>query len=432
MGKRAKAAFFSLLFGSLAAAACGARSELQAPGKPDAPDDPDDPAEICAKLNATAEPVVVDMFFLFDASGSMAELTAAGLTKWQSLNEAMWSFLFDPSAAGLRVGVGFFPEHDFGVPAYCYNGLGCAGTNDCTPLGSCLPSGSTICSTDEQCPGDDDTCQLSGYCSAVSGEACDPRVNDCRFGECEAIGYCKSHTHCGVDAYHIKGVATLPQDAFGVGNAIAGHTLEGFTPTLPAYQGLLESALEWRGQNENDFVVTVLATDGLPTMCDPSLQTEGVDAGVQNLADVAANGLAQGIKSYVLGVFAPAEEEIAAQRLDTIAAAGGTVSAYVVTTSDDVATRLIEALNEVRLENACSYLLPPGVEQLDLSKVRVAATFEDESTIDLVQRSGSAACDAAAGGFYFDPAPPATPTRIVLCPTSCGLHPTSILVTCRA
>jgi hypothetical protein len=410
----------------LTIASCGARSELEAPGRPRAP--ALDPEVICAELHATAEPVIVDMFFLFDTSGSMSEVTAQGVSKWQALTDALWAFLFDPAAAGLRVGVAFFPEHDFTVPAFCAGGFGCGGSDDCKPLGNCFPSGTTICSTDEQCPGPNDQCQLSGYCPGGGGQ-CDPRVGGCMIGTCQGFGYCASHTRCDADAYHIGGVGTLPGDATGVGNAIASHTLDGFTPTLPAFQGLIDSALDWQTKNPDDVAIAVLATDGFPTLCDPGLQTGGVDQGVANIAAVAENGVAAGVKSYVLGVFAPQEAASAGSLLDTIAAAGGTSTAYVVGTDDDVAGRLIEALSEVRSENACAFLLPPGLEQLDLGRLRVAATFEDDSTVDLEQRPSADAC-AAGAGYYFDPPAPAVPQHILLCPATCELRPVSVLVTC--
>lgn len=285
-----------------------------------------------------------------------------------------------------------------------------------------------MCSTDGQCPDENDHCQLSGYCS-LGGE-CDPSVgSSCPQGDCNPIGYCASHTKCDSESYRITGVSQLPDDAFGVANAIEAHPLDGFTPTLPAFDGVMQSALDWQAENPDDLIIAVLATDGFPTLCDPSLQAEGIEAGIANLAAVAQQGADRGVRSYVLGVFSPQEEESATARLDTIAQAGGTRSAHVVRTDEDVASQMVQALNELRLENACSFALPPGIEQLDLDQLSVTAKLENGDTLELVQRTNAAACDST-GGYYFDPPPPAIPHHIVLCESSCAEHPVSILVTC--
>jgi hypothetical protein len=413
------------------ASACGSRSELLAPGRSNATSGSPAPTpeEVCAQLEAGLEVVQVDMFFMFDTSGSMGEVTAEGTSKWQALTQAMWSFLFDPAASGLSVGVGFFPRHNTQVAAFCYAGVGCAGADDCVPIGQCMPGGATMCSTDEQCPGDGEYCQLTGYCQG--GGLCDPNTSaGCPFGACNSVGYCASHTRCDADAYRITALATLPDDAFGFANAIEAHPLDGFTPTLPAFQGVMQSAREWQDDHSDDAIVAVLATDGLPTLCDPALQQSGIDAGVASLANVAAEGYANGIRSYVLGVFTPQEEATAKPRLDDVAKAGGTGTAFVVSTDENVAGKLVDALNQVRLENTCSFLLPEGIEQLDLKQVRVSATLENGSSVEFPQRAGVASCDPETGGFYFEPQLPQIPKHIVLCPASCALHPTSLNVTC--
>jgi len=269
-------------------AACGARTDLEAPGRSHS-EPQQSPEEICAKLEAGLEPVQVDLFFLFDASGSMSEATVEGISKWQALTQAMWAFLFDPSAAGLKIGISFFPQHNYQVPAFCAGGFGCAGSQDCVPYGVCVPSGATMCSTDAQCPTQGEHCQLSGYCP-LGGE-CDPSVGGCAQGECAGIGYCASHTKCDNESYRITGLSQLPDDAFGVANAIEAHTLDGFTPTLPAYDGVMQSAIDWQADNPDDLIITVLATDGFPTLCDPGLQTGGVDQGVASrLVETALDG----------------------------------------------------------------------------------------------------------------------------------------------
>lgn len=63
--------------------------------------------EACATSSAEAKPIPVNMFVMFDKSGSM---DSDG--KWDDARDALVSFLQDPSSAGLRVALRFFPEKD--------------------------------------------------------------------------------------------------------------------------------------------------------------------------------------------------------------------------------------------------------------------------------------------------------------------------------
>lgn len=65
--------------------------------------------EGCAKTETKAEQVPLDMYIMLDKSGSMDE--AAGTsTKWKEVTKALGTFLKQPSAAGISVGIQYFPQ----------------------------------------------------------------------------------------------------------------------------------------------------------------------------------------------------------------------------------------------------------------------------------------------------------------------------------
>ncbi|HTM46092.1 MAG TPA: hypothetical protein VL137_14120, partial [Polyangiaceae bacterium] len=65
-------------------------------------------AEVCATITADAAPVPVDMYIMLDQSASMAEMTSGGRTRWAAVTEAISSFVADPRAAGIGVGIDYF------------------------------------------------------------------------------------------------------------------------------------------------------------------------------------------------------------------------------------------------------------------------------------------------------------------------------------
>jgi hypothetical protein len=73
-------------------------------------------ADVCSSTTATAKPLPVDIFVLLDRSSSMdteviGARTDAGtyLTRWTSIRQALGQFVTSPAAAGLEVGLGYFP-----------------------------------------------------------------------------------------------------------------------------------------------------------------------------------------------------------------------------------------------------------------------------------------------------------------------------------
>jgi Mg-chelatase subunit ChlD len=81
------------------------------------------PSEIdCATATLKATPVPVDILIVQDKSGSMTDpATMGGMTKWAATRQALAAFLQSTDAAGLRVGLTFFPlddAHMCSVPGY--------------------------------------------------------------------------------------------------------------------------------------------------------------------------------------------------------------------------------------------------------------------------------------------------------------------------
>ncbi len=112
-----------------AASGCGARSELYLGGvtaeedaAPDAAVDalPDVPKanDFCAEATYDSGPTDLSMFVLLDRSGSMQDDN-----RWAAVTAALSAFVDDPSAAGLGIGLQFYPlkstcsVEDYAVPA---------------------------------------------------------------------------------------------------------------------------------------------------------------------------------------------------------------------------------------------------------------------------------------------------------------------------
>jgi hypothetical protein len=174
--------------------------------------------------------------------------------------------------------------------------------------------------------------------------------------------------------------------------------------------------------NPTHKVVVLLATDGLPSECDPS-----DIAGVAAIASTALSGVPS-IPTYVIGVFAPAEMADAQMNLDTLAAAGGTGSAFVVSTgSANVTSAFVSALSSVRSSGlSCQYAVPAAPAsgdggQLDYYSVNVQFTSGSGQATTIGNVKDRASCSATKGGWYYDvdPSTGATPQTISICDASC-------------
>jgi hypothetical protein len=388
----------------------------------------------CAGSTVKGELVPLDMYIMLDKSGSMSELTGAsgnGPSKWDAVTTALQAFFKDMGSEGLGVGLQFFPLKDPSVPDTCTNSNQCGAaapcllktcddqpniapcdtTNDCSVFGTCVPLGQCSANKDFYC-----------YYDPMTPAACgvDPQGND--LGTCQQLteSFCLNQDSCAAGDYSDPAVeiATLNGAEQGLKDAIAANVPGGSTPTAPALDGAIKHAQSWAGAHPDHKVVAVLATDGLPTECDP------LDIG--SIADLAANGKngTPSVPTFVIGVFGQ-NDAGAQQNLDQIAQKGGTTKAFFITANQDVTTAFLDALHAIQGKTlACEYQipLPSDGSEPDYTKVNVEYIPQGENTPQTVFYVGKAsACDATDGGWYYDkdPAGGATPTKILMCPATC-------------
>ncbi len=352
-------------------------------------------------------------------------------TKWQAVRNAFSSFATDGDSAGIGIALAFFPIIDFSEPAICnaVNQL-CGDPNHCVDIHVC-PSAFITCETDQDCadagfPQDD--CVPYGVCQNAPGFPClptEPNFN-CQpnTGPCIQAGSCWDHYTCASQPYQtpVFGVSKLPGAATGFINTIDQKAPNGGTPTLPALVGSIDAAIAHKTANPGHTVITLLTTDGLPTLCDDDMLGNDPNLPIQNLAAVAAGGLAQGVETWVIGVFSPEEQLEAQQNLDQIAIAGGTESAFIVDTSNTTTQQFIDALNEVR-QNAlsCEFELLPISDPIDYADVWIRIVDNDGNQVWVPRVADANACGDGQGFHYDVPVPGNTPHRIILCPATCDL-----------
>jgi hypothetical protein len=398
-----------------------------------APPPPDAAPIQCAAEAHKAEIVPLDLMLLVDSSGSMS--SSAGMrTKWETATEALRNFIADPKSAGLGMGLQFFPNDTL-----------CTTERDCSPTAtgtSMLCRGKQICAgpmgpgpTPRSCGGvpiiiigpintcpAGQTCQAAGLCS-TSGAPCVNVGQACPMagGTCEAAPKSCSNsyaTECNEDRYDALAVPidTLPMAQPALTKALNRKEPGGGTPMGPAIRSVLKSLQARQQANPGRKLALVLASDGLPGGCArndiPAIATD------LNAAFMATSS----IPTYVIGVFSRTEVMTAQAQLDQLAMGGGTTKAFILTATDDLNMRLLDALNTIRgAALACEYVIPtPAKGDLDFSKVNVRYTSTGgPENIPYVERMDR--CDPMRGGWYYDVHPSmGKPSRVMVCPATCA------------
>jgi hypothetical protein len=175
-------------------------------------------------------------------------------------------------------------------------------------------------------------------------------------------------------------------------------------------------------------MIGILITDGDPNGCD-----ENID----NLAGIIADHLAAtGIRTFIIGMTGATLDN-----LETMAAAGGAPahgpdfcgpgvdSCHYWSVGDGDPQAFVDALQQIQAAAIlpCVYSIPdaPPGEQLDPGLVNM--TFADPTGAQQIIYGVESAdqCRPDTGGWYYEPAPPATPSSIRLCPASCDLVTTA-------
>jgi hypothetical protein len=324
------------------------------------PDGSDDDGGACAAESKTAEQLPLDMYIMLDQSGSMDGTVPGGGTRWDAVTGAFKTFVNQPGAAGIGVGIQYFP-----IPP---------SSSTCSPT----------CLSDADCGGQFFTC-LFGIC-----------VN-CDTDSCDAADYAKPDVE----------IATLPGAAAAFIASINKHGPVGGTPTSAALQGSVDHAKEWAIQHPDHVVINVLATDGAPGACDTD--QNHIDA----IAAAGVNGTPK-ILTFVIGVGS------ALTALNGTAVAGGTGQAFFVDTNQNVNQQFLDALNKIRgAALSCSYLIPtPTVGMPNFDSVNVQYTPGGGTKVVLPKVKDKASCPTSGGDawFYDDNA---KPTQILLCNGTC-------------
>lgn len=386
--------------------------------------------EECAGNLVEAQRIPLDMYVMLDVSGSMTEATAGdpAITKWQAVSSALADFVKDPASDGIGMGLQVFPIRHPDVPASCKRNLDCGDFGPCF-LRTCwrFPDGLVPCSVTADC-GEFGPCVSFGQCANDAEFVCPTVGGDCgvdaatgkQLGQCLTLAssQCLATADCRPATYAAPAtpIAELPGAQAALVSVIQAAMPDpgGLTPSGPALQGAIDQASTWAQAHPERQVVAVLATDGLPTLCEP------VD--IADVAALAAAGrrLTPAVSTFVIGVVGPADTEAPAN-LNSVAKSGGTTRAFIVDTQGDVQQQFRDALNTIRASGLSCELAVPEAEAgkaLDYGQVNVS--FDGGSgASDLLSWPDVSGC-GAEGGWYYDVNPAAgTPKRIIACPTTC-------------
>jgi Mg-chelatase subunit ChlD len=311
--------------------------------------------DVCHAEAHEGQRVPVDLYFLVDSSGSMAERVQGG-SKWEVVSKALVAFLNDPRNGGAGAGIGYFPN------------------------------------------------AAQGACTAgQAGCLCIPFVNIC---------FSNIGGSCTVADYALPAVPlALPPSVTAVINDINAHQLAGGTPTRPAVEGALQYLNQWAGQHPDRKTALVLATDGDPTGCDPNTP--------QGIAALAAGALSgpHAIKTFVIGVGSSLVSlDLVAQAGGTgkafLVDTGGDVAKSFAEALDQIRGVVATCDFSIPAQGGAGMTINP-------SKVNVRYTATGASASTLVTQtfmSDPNNC-TSAGGWYYDN--PSAPTLIKLCDESC-------------
>jgi len=205
-------------------------------------------------------------------------------------------------------------------------------------------------------------------------------------------------------------IAQVSENGEDLVAAIVANQPAGLTPTLPALKGALQHTKEWvaSGMNEGRVVVTVLVTDGYPTQCQSPVS-------IKEIADVAKEAFDNDhIRTFVIGL-------AAGFNLDTIAQAGGTVSATLLDENEPT-SNLVKALISITDSKiACDYDLPEPPAGMEFVQDKVQVIYTPMSAVEeeIPRIDSAAACSINPnGGWYFDN--PNKPTQVRVCPCTCS------------
>lgn len=383
----------------------------------------------CVTQTAAAEQRRVALNVMLDSSGSMEEPTGTGATKWQSVARAIRGFLSETRSEDLSIGLQFFPLLKPGSSFVCESHDDCGPDGGPCFLSTCLLGETiTLCQRQSDCPGSasDNPCVEFGLCSQSDPAAPTACVLPSRcggdLGVCEDFERtCTNSTQCEIGAYAQPAVeiGLVEDNLVPIDQALTRQPNEGLTPTVPALQGAINHARDWSISHPDQTVVTVLATDGLPTECGP--EVPGAEPPINRVLEIAS--LAQQgdipIRTFVIGVF-QAGDAASINNVNAIAAAGGTGQAVTIDTNGEVEAEFLDALRQIRSGTlACQFQVPRSEAQLDYFGVNLQ--FDNgEALQQLSYVPNEAACAGSPNSWHYDVDPNTTqPNAIQVCPAVC-------------
>jgi hypothetical protein len=327
----------------------------------------------CAAEKTKAETSPLDLYIMLDKSASMDEKGGNNVTKWSATTSALIHFLQQPGTAGIGVGIQYFGLPPGGGAPVCNSTCNVDADCGAPSCGPCFGAGFGF----------------PGVCMGASGG-----------DSCNAADYAKPDVEIAD--------LTQPGQTDALVKSIQSKKPETNTPTAPALQGAVDHAREWAQKNPGHVVVAVLATDGEPTECDPQ---EVAD--IAQIAAAGANGTPK-VLTFVIGVGS------SLSNLNQLAQSGGTQSAFLCDTGQDVNQQFLAALTAIRgAALGCTYKIPvPEKGTPDYDKVNVQYTPGNGGKAELFPNVGNAAqCPAGGDGWFYDD--PAKPTQITLCDATC-------------
>jgi hypothetical protein len=430
----------------------------------------------CLGQTREAESIELDIYVMLDISGSMLDVLpqSPGTTKWDAVRRSLAAFVQAPETADIGIGIQYFPLINQGVPFSCAVNDDCGAGGPCTSsvcvedvteeVGGAVgevtyvaPARDGNCGSDEDCPGAGERCRnmlgvcvipgdgvpnldglplcnASSECEGVPGTECE-EIGVCQNlvdgelalctpslgcppggGACSPFPYgCQNQTVCDAADYATPAVpiSLASTRATDIIASLDAQVPNGLTPTGPALGGALVEAREWAAQNPGRQVLTVLATDGLPTECTPLDFPD-----ITQLAADANSGNAP-VRTFVIGVFGASDLGADGRdNLDALARAGGSNEAFVINTAGDVSQDFLDALNEIRDSAvSCEFQLDAEAS-LDLGRVNLRMSDPSGAVIDLSNVGAAAACGEDQGWYYVTDAN-GVPRQISVCPRTC-------------
>jgi hypothetical protein len=316
----------------------------------------DDNGTGCAGQAYEGEGIPLDIYIMFDQSGTMGiclngDLTGKcpGETRLDAVRDAADQFMADAQSNGIGVGLGYFGKQ---------------------PLGQA---------------------------------SCDPADHEAASVE---VGLLPDHA--GVMMESLNGIQPTGETPTGAGIRGACSYAQAWKNQNPSHEVVIL------------LLTDGIPEAPLSCNCDPDVMPDCVPSDppcCPTAEDAVAAAAAclegdPGIKTYVLGV----GPELV--NLNGIAEAGGTGDAYLVA-GGDVANDVLGALRAIRGDAIpCSMKLPPPPDGQDLNLGQVNMTYAS-STCEATYFNNVEAPEFCgdAGGWYYDD--PNAPESIELCPTSC-------------